>query len=217
MRALQDAPDFRLASIHLDLLGEVPIAPLAFRTTTLRSGRRVRLLETEATDPRGRTVLTARAWGMATHDDRVPPVPMPFEVPSPGVGRVDEDVSSFAYGRAIEWHFVTGAFATPGPAVVWATPRIPLVAGVPLDPLSAALLVADSANGTSSVLDFHEYLFVPTIVDLVLHRAPTSTLVGMAAETTIGADGVGATRGILFDEAGPYGQLLQALYVERRG
>jgi hypothetical protein len=216
VRALQDTPDFRLASIHLDLLGEVPIAPLEFRTTTLRPGRRIRLVATEATDPQGRAVLAARAWAMTTHADRVPSVPTPFEVPAPDEGSADEDISSFAYGRAIEWRFVSGGFATPGPAVVWASPRIPLLADVPLDPLAAALLVADSANGTSSVLDFRSYLFVPTVVECALHRAPTSTHVGMSSRTTIGADGVGTTYAMLFDHEGVFGQLLQALYVDRR-
>ncbi|MHB8188977.1 MAG: thioesterase family protein [Ferrimicrobium sp.] len=201
-----------LAQIHIDLYGKIPVAPIAFSTSQLRSGSRVELLETVG-KVEGRTVVVARGWRMHTEPNRVP-MAAPMSLPDLDEGAPDADIALFPYGAAIEWRFVEGAFTTPGPATVWATPRVALLRDrlVPNEVITA--LIADSANGVSSVLDFSEYLFVPTSIEIALLRLPTEPTVGLSARTTVDPDGIGITRATLFDSVGIYGHLLQTLYVE---
>jgi hypothetical protein len=49
----------------------------------------------------------------------------------------------------MEWVFLSGGFAEPGPVRVWARPRMPLVEGEDNTPLTRVLLAADSGNGLS--------------------------------------------------------------------
>jgi hypothetical protein len=51
------------------------------------------------------------------------------------------------------------------PAAVWTRLRFALIAGEPLD---RALLIADSANGTSRELPMNEWMFVPPSLPLSL-------------------------------------------------
>jgi Thioesterase-like superfamily len=209
--------DMRLARITSEFLGQLPLATMRVRTRVARPGKRIEMLEATV-ESGGREVLTARAWRIATQPPgSIPPaatapdpVPaIPEAVPVPGW------MSGFGYGAAFDWRNVYGAGA-PGPAAVWSRPRVPLIAGEPLDGLDRALLVADSANGVSAELPMGEYLFVPPSLSLALERYTRGEWTLLEARTTLQSDGIGTTTLRLADTDGYFGAGTQALLVEKR-
>lgn len=102
---------------------------------------------------------------------------------SPTVGDRVGTPPDWGYGRAIDWRFVEGGYADPGPAALWTRLRIPLVEGETTSPLSRLLVVADSANGLSGELPLAEWLF-------------------MDARSTIGPHGRGLAQATLSDAGG---------------
>lgn len=63
--------------------------------------------------------------------------------------------------------------------------------------------MADIANGMGSRLPVTEWLFLNTDIVVHMHRSPEGDFIGVRAETHYGRDGVGVSRGTLFDEQGP--------------
>ena len=212
-------PDQRLARLTVDILGPVPVAELVVSARVVRSGRRVTLVEA-ALGAGDRTVLTARGWRVARPGPPAPPaLGPPLEAPDPTTlpsGLHWPGAELEGYLSAVEWRFASGAFAAPGPARVWARPRLPLVAGEPTSPFCGVTLVADSGSGVSSVLSPEEWLFMNVDLTVVLHRAPDGPWVFMDAVTTTDPGGVGVARTVLGDGRGPVGLAVQTLVVFHR-
>ncbi len=76
------------------------------------------------------------------------------------------------YLAEIEWRFESGNFDEPGPCQVWARPRIPLLPGEELAPMSRSLLLADSGSGISMALDPRAYIFINVDLTVILQRDP---------------------------------------------
>ena len=113
------------------------------------------------------------------------------------------------------WRYVEGTPEAPGPATVWARPRISLLAGeVEATPTQLIMLLADCASGISAALDFRTHLF--TNLDLVVNllRPPSGTWMSMHAVTSIDSHGGGLCSTELGDEHGPVGTASQTLFVK---
>ena len=117
---------------------------------------------------------------------------------------------------AIEVRFVAGTFYERGPATAWFRLRIPLVAGEDPSALQQLAAAGDFGNGISSSLSWDEYLFINPDLTLYVERAPAGEWIALDARTTIAADGIGLSEGILYDERGRVGRATQALLVARR-
>lgn len=215
----------RLARVAVDILRPVPVAPLTVRLRTVRPGKRITLIEA-VVEAAGQEVLYARGWRLA--GSPVPEVPEMSVVPGESgddVGVPDlppeRDQPAWTgahldgYLAAMEWRFVDGGFLEPGPARVWMRPRLPLVADEVTSPASHALLVADSGNGVSALLDPADWLFVNVDLTVALHRPPIGEWVLLDARTTID-EGVGVTTSRLSDRRGPVGRGMQTLLVTAR-
>jgi hypothetical protein len=210
----------RIARITVEFLGAIPRAPLTATASVLRDGRRIRLVEASLLAD-GKPVALARAWQIATSGEGGIPAegltsesapPLPDAMPQ----KYFSDFRHWGYGESVEWRWVRGSYDSAGEAVVWARPRIPLVAGQPMHPLERILVVADSANGVSSALSPREWLFIPPGVNVTVHRYPEGEWVYLAATSTLSADGIGSTLGTLGDTAGPIGSVAQPLLVARQ-
>ena len=116
----------------------------------------------------------------------------------------------------MDYRFVRGGFAEPGPAVVWMRMRQPLVAGEEPSPLQRVLVAADSGNGVSATLDWTRYLFINVELTVHLHRALAGEWVCLDAITIPEPNGVGIADTALYDERGPIGRAMQALLVGER-
>ena len=212
-------PDTIVARVSTDFLGPIPKRVLEVHTRVLRAGKRVELSEASLVDPRdGRIAVVLRAWRIRTAElalpvlppaDAVPPLPP--EQPQ----RYLPGLTSWGYGEATEWRFVTGGLDALGRADVWTRVRVPLVAGVPLDPLARTLIVADSTNGISVELPIDSFLSIPPGLTVTLGRYPAGDWVFLGARSLIfGGSGIAEAR--LGDPAGVFGAATQPLLIDPR-
>jgi hypothetical protein len=221
-RALeQHEPDEgqRLARVAVDILRPVPLGKITVRTRTVRPGRRVALLEA-VLEAGGQEVLHARGWRLAIPDSEVPaiaagsaPPRIPAEHPLPAFpgGHMS------GYLRAIDWRYVAGGgFDTPGPAVVWARPKIPLIPDEEPSPMCRALLLADSGSGVSATLDPVKFLFINVDLTVILRRDPVGEWLLLDAVSSIGEQGTGLAETTLSDVHARCGTALQTLLVAPR-
>ncbi|WP_216589428.1 thioesterase family protein [Streptomyces brasiliscabiei] len=211
----------RITAAQIDFLGAIPREPGQVEVRTLRPGRRVRL-DAATLTIRDRVVAEARCWTMATGtgadrqvEHRRSPLPAlpdttPGDHPFPGFP------GAWHYPDAIEWRFVHGGGAQPGPAAVWTRVRVPVVGGEAVTPLQRLAVVADSANGISGELPLDRFLFVPTALQLNLHRHPAGEWILLDARTSLSGDGIGATVTDLYDLSGTLGTGTQPLLVQPR-
>jgi hypothetical protein len=229
-QAAELSPTLRLARLSLDFLGALPLGELTASITVLRPGKRVALLE--ATLSGGdRVALIGRGWFINAAESRgespaeiagpapspeapplAPPPPLPPEQPQ----RFFNAEHSFGYGRANEWRFTTGGFDRQGPGAVWSRPRVPLIAGEPLNGLQRLMILADAANGVSGALDYQDWIFIPPGLTVTILREPVGEWVHMAARTTLGNDGIALCHGHLSDKQGPVALVSQPVLVARR-
>jgi hypothetical protein len=211
---LLPAGEGMLARVTVDLVGPVPVAELTVTAREVRPGRAVRLVEAELS-ANGRVAARAAAWWHRLGDTGAvagspPPAPArPAEADSGGW-------AAFGYLHAIEWRWVSGHFTERGPANVWVRQRVPVVPDEQPSPTQRVMVIADSGNGVSNVLSPQSWLFVNTELTVHLVRPPVGEWLNVAAETTVGAAGVGLAASRLSDETGQFGRGAQALVVRSR-
>ncbi len=218
LRMYPGDPALMLARITVEFLGPVPRAECELSVEVIRPGRRIELLRAEYR-VQGRAVLSAQAWRLQQAAGSSPPVAPPFEPPPLPLTETTEffpGVNYFPYGAAMEWRFVRSSFTEPGPALVWARPRIPLLATEPLHGLDGLLILLDSANGVSAELEVMRHSFVPVDLTLNLHRPPEGPWFGLDARTVIDTNGVGMVSTTPFDARGAVGGSLHTLFVRPR-
>jgi Thioesterase-like superfamily len=211
-------PELRLARVTVELMRPVPVAEVTTSVRVLRSGRRTELAEAELTAG-GVTVLRMTASRVAAAPGAAPSVPGEEKPPAlPASGRALQWAGAHldGYLAAVEWRPVSGSIEEPGPAQVWARPRLPLVAGRATTPAERVLLVADSGSGVSATLDVREWTFLNSDLTVLLHRHPAGEWVCLDAVTTVDGDGIGCAHTRLSDETGSLGHGLQTLVVARR-
>ena len=215
----------RIARVTTELLGVVPVGPVRVRAEVARPGRRVELLTAflEAPRPDGTWLLAARAgaWRFTTGAtaDVARPAEQARSLSADPSSRLSEHPLSFAWWEggfvdALEWKIA--AEQQDGPATVaWGRLRVSLVDGEEPSPLQRLTAFADTANGVGARLDPTRFTFLNTEMTVHLHDAPTGEWFGIEAESSIGADGVGMSAGVLHAPTGPVGRVTQALLVER--
>jgi hypothetical protein len=206
----------RIGRITVEILGPVPLAPLATEASVVRPGRSVELLAASLSGPDGE-VMRASAWRVAVGDQRLAEDDEPPPGPDQG-GERDffPTGEEQGYHTAMEYRFIRGGFLEPGPALVWMRQRGPLVEGEQPSPLERLMVVADVGNGVSAVLDWREYLFINTELTVHLFRLPVGEWVCLDAVSRIDPSGIGVAESVLWDESGRLGRGNQALLVARR-
>lgn len=213
-------PGGHLTRIAVDFLRPVPVGSMTIATSTIKPGRSAILLE--ATLICGeREVMIARGWWRRQASGLVPAIPLAGPaLPAPDSLADAEPTSDLArylnrgYVASMQWRYARGIPDEPGPATVWARPRIALIAGEPAaSPTQQIMLLADCASGVSAALDFRTHLF--TNLDLVVNllRPPQGSWLSMHAVTSINAGGGGLCTTQLGDEHGPIGTASQTLFV----
>ena len=141
-----------------------------------------------------------------------PPVALPDEAedPPPTLGE------TFGYAHAIEWRWARGGWAQRGPAAVWTRMRIGVVEGEEPTPRQRVMVVADSGNGASNVLDWARYLFINTELTVHFLREPVGEWVLLDARTEIAEGGAGLATSVLSDASGAVARGAQALLIAPR-
>ncbi|MBH0778173.1 thioesterase family protein [Nocardia bovistercoris] len=212
---------FQVGRVAVEILGPVPLAPLTVETKVARPGRSVELVQAILSTDRG-PVMTANAWRFKLAEPKLelPEMFLPTGA-RPGPEHAAEPApfpsnQPVGFHTAIEYRFVTGSFAEPGPAICWIRLKHPIVAGTTPSPLERTLAAADSGNGVSAVLDWDSHLFINTDLTVTLHRQPVGEWVCLDAVTYPQPHGIGMAETALFDERGPLGRGTQTLLVARR-
>ncbi len=215
-----DGVPMRIAKVSFEILRAVPIAPLRVDARIVRDGRRVGLLEASlfAGDDE---LIRASAWRIREQEIELGNVPAAPEPPThTHADARHEDFfptgSEIGYHTAVEYLFIAGAFLEPGPATVWMRSTVPLVAGEAISPLERVLVVADSGNGVSAVLNWQRFVFINVDLTVHLHRYPVGEWVLLEAQTTPQRDGIGFAEAQLSDEQGRIGRSAQSLMIGPR-
>jgi hypothetical protein len=215
--AVEGVADGRIGRFTMELLGPVPVGPVAVSASVLRPGRSVQLVGAELWDvQRDRVAASARAWLFPRSADGpgCASGPLPH-TPADGVDRDRPRGWNGGYLDAIDWRWISGGLAEPGTGVVWM--RSPdLVEGEPISPVQRLLACVDSASGASAVLDVREWGFLNTELTVHLLREPVGEWVCLDAETTLSDGPVGIATAAVYDEVGLVARSAQALLVVRR-
>lgn len=211
------APHMLLSRITIEVLGPVPVGELRVSARVERPGRSVELLSASL-ESAERTVARAAVWRIARGDTagQVAGTADPLAPVSDGVLFGRPEGWGEGYIDAMEWRSLKGALAEPGPAMVWARQRIPLIDGEEPTPMQRLMAVADSGSGVSNWLDPRRWLFINTEVTAHIQREPDGEWIGLDSTTVIGPAGVGTAVSVLHDERGQVGNCTQALVVRPR-
>jgi acyl-coenzyme A thioesterase PaaI-like protein len=218
VEALEPGAERVVGRFTMELLGPVPVGPVAVQASVLRPGRSVDLCEATLHDEqRGRPVARASAWRFPTAHSGVRTGAGPLlHGPRDGIQQDRPESWYGGYLDAVEWRWVKGAATDPGPAVVWMRPDIALVAGEPLSPVQRLLACVDSASGVSSELDPARWTFLNTELTVHLLRRPEGEWLCVDAETCLSGGSVGVATSSVYDEQGLVARTSQALLIAPR-
>ena len=121
---------------------------------------------------------------------------------------------TFGYAHAVEWRWAVGGWEERGPATVWTRMRIPVVEGEEPTPRQRVMVVADSGNGASNVLDWDALPVHQHRADGALPaRAGGRVGAAWTRETQLAEGGAGLAASVLSDRSGPVARGAQALLV----
>jgi Thioesterase-like superfamily len=202
----------------VEILRPVPLRPVTVSARIERNGRRVQLLSASLSD--GDTELCrATAWRIRVTDldigDQRSERPA-FAGPDASTMHVPDGDEPAFHRTGVEMRFARGAFTELGASTVWMRLAMPVVAGQTPTPLQRALAAGDFGNGVSTTVPWGEFLFINTDLTVYLHRQPEGEWVCLDASTDVDPQGVGVAHSRLYDEHGPIGRSLQALFIDRR-
>ncbi len=218
---LEDAGEFHIGRVTLEILRPVPIGPVAVEARVVRPGRRVQLVEASLSDGDGEPLIRARSWRIRTAPFELPAELLASDPPPPGPeqGSVPEFFKTgqdVGYHTAMEWRSLSGGFLESGPATVWMRQRVPLVEGEDASALQRTMVIADVGNGISAVLDPLKFLFINVDLTVHLERLPVGEWVCVDAVTRPRPGGVGTAESQLSDRDGRIGRAVQTLLFSAR-
>lgn len=218
--------DARLSRFTVEILGQVPVSRVRVGAWVERPGRRIELMaaqmQARQADGTWMTVATGRAWRLATSDTRdvvhiadsaiAPPEPDAEDLPSEYLPKAWLQ----GFVSALRWQ-LPEPMMRPGVATVaWIRMRTPLVAGEERTPLEQLAAICDVANGVGSRLDARDWTYLNTDTTVHLFGEPPAGWLGVQAETSVGADGIALSAGVLHSSGGPVARVAQTVLVQRR-
>ena len=205
-----------ISNLSVEFLKPVPLGRLSVRVRCLRPGFKIALYEAELGNEEGPCLL-ARAWRTRREEGRSPAVSLAEPVGFDPADLPSAALDHFPYIAQVDWRFEKGAFSDPGPALVHARPRIPLVEGRDITGLEALLVMVDSANGFSQELPMDRYLYVPVSLLLSLVAIPDpAKFISFDSRTRISSSGIGITETTISQEGMYLGSAMHTLYVEEK-
>ncbi|MBB1050623.1 thioesterase family protein [Dietzia sp. CW19] len=210
LRRRRDDP-MVISRLTYEILGTVPMDPVAVDVQVVRPGRTIELVEATY-GLADRVGVRLRAWLQQPRDTTeleavgLDPIPGPTDMPQ-------WDPTSVWQGGYLASAEVRRDSVGPGRARYWVRTDVPLVAGESVGGLARSAALFDIANGMA-VRAAPEDVQFPNI-DLTAHlfREPRGEWVGFDTRVSFGPGGLGLTSSTLHDESGPIGTLAQTLTV----
>ena len=214
-RAAGDATgrtDLVAVRISAEFVGPVPVDTLEVRADVVRVARSAVLVQT-VISAQGRDCLQARTWLVRDLDTSAvahTTIPRHPADGLPGSG------ASFPYADSIEWRAEQGSVSEIGPGRLWGRQRLSIVADEPPGGLQQVALIADTASGVSSELDWQAWSFVNVDLDVHIARPIVGPWVLLDARTQLGGNGSALTTSTVSDVAGQLGCTAQTLVLAPR-
>lgn len=218
----EDAEDWFLARLTVELLRPVPIGPLQVSLHPGHLGRTVQRLEarlhagdTELGRARG---LRMRRTDLGADGAFVLPPAAPWPDPETCEPlRFHFFRHEVGYHRAVDLRVVHGEWGRT-PIGLWTRPTVPLVAGRPTSALERLVTLADAQSGMGVPLDPQRWKFVNPDVNVFLERDPreSSPWLGFDIRTTASGHGSGLSQSEVRDAEGVVARTIQTLVVGPR-
>ena len=200
-RARADDPDLACGRLTIDMFRSAAVAPVRVTSRTIRSGRRIVVLEVTIGQEsgligQGRAVLLRRSEQ---------PVPAPLLGTPPWDAPTPQDLGAPRPASAGRWTAPWNSWtATESPRGMWIQETHPLVTAEEPTPLTRLALAADLASpaANSSADGLH---FINADYTVHLGREPDGEYIGIQPVAHISTNGVGAGHCIAHDLDGPVG------------
>jgi acyl-coenzyme A thioesterase PaaI-like protein len=210
--------DLMLARMTVEIRSMVPLGPLRTEAAVSKPGRRTRVIDATL-HHEGRLVARATSQWVLHRGAEAPGAaidwrPVASRPPTPAdPGATDQ----LDYPRpgfncdAVELRPIRSTTEDPGPGLIWARLRHPVVAGEATSNLLAVLTLSDLGVAVGWEPAPSGAGFINADVTVQLHRYPVTEWVLMASRVHASALGVGFCETVLSDDAGLFGRVLQTL------
>ena len=214
-----DAAQFMVARVTVELLRPIPLGALEVEVEPIRSARKAQRLSARLL---AGGVEVARAFGVRirTAEIDLPPARVAPRPPFRDPALLPEFVFPFfrdpvGYHTAVDIRIARGQWGR-GPAAAWLRLRVPLVAGEVTSPLERTLVAADAANGICPALLTDEFTFINPDLTVALFRPAVGEWIGLDSRSLVVPAGTGLVTCGVVDADGEIGHVLQTLIVDRR-
>jgi hypothetical protein len=202
--AIAADPELVCGRLTIDMFRSVPLAPVTVSTRTVRTGRRIAVLEVTIGQDgtlagQGRAVLLRRSEQPA---GTFLPAPV-WDAPAPP--RLGPPESACGRGWVPSWQIwrVGDAFGSLSGGL-WIRETHPLITGEPLTPLERLAMAADFVSPVSN-FSTAGLGFINADYTVYLAREPQGEYVGIQPSGHLSEAGVAVGHCVLHDERGPVG------------
>ena len=209
----------QFSRMTLDMFRPVPKEPLTVTSKTLRTGRKISVVEV-LLSANGKEVAKGTGLKILQSEIEVPGhvalPPCPFDGPdsletlSMMGGSKSKDKSNQPAGLnfTIEVKRLAG-FDGKGKGTAWFKAPVPVVTGQALTPFSHLGVLSDFGNGLAQ-------LFIPGTagsinadISLYINRLPESEWICLDSDSVMSDAGIGRVTTTLYDESGAFGSVVQ--------
>lgn len=204
--------DMQLSRITLEAYGVMPAMPSTIEVRTVRPGRTIELLEATMTIA-DRVVVRAHAWRIAVVDTAAVAGQEVEQLPAPDTLPDWEGMNVWSGGFIDSLTFKEVPGHGPGRGRAWLHTDHPLVEGVEVSPVAAAMALSDTANGIGPRQSPAEWMFPNVEISIHLWRQPERGWVGLDGQVMWGPTGAGLTSTWMHDEQGAFARIEQSLTV----
>lgn len=218
------SPHMVLTRLTVELWHLVPLEPLRVTTTVARPGRRVAVVDVELHNDERLLARATSQWALphlgegpavagsmiTAHGREAVPTPLrPALAIDPSLGDLDYPRPGFNCDAA-ELRPVVGSTEDPGPGVIWARVRQPVVVGHSLTPLQRVATLSDLGAAVGWEWSPSGAAFINPDVTLQLARYPQGEWVCLDSRTSADLAGIGFCETVLWDDLGTFGRVLQS-------
>lgn len=199
-----------ISRLSYDILGTIPMEPVAVTVRVRRPGRTIELVEA-VLSREGRPAAVLRAWLMrpggteALAGSAFAPLPAPGDLPA-------WDASAMWAGGFIASVQVRRACHGTGRAAAWVRTDVPLL-DEPVSPTARVAGLVDVANGMAARVSPEDAAYPNIDLSAHLFRQPRGEWLGLDTSVSFGPTGQGLTSSVLHDLEGPLGTVAQCLTV----
>ncbi|MGV8857000.1 thioesterase family protein [Rhodoglobus sp.] len=216
LESFEARTELRIARISYEILGLIPDGAFEVKTTLLRPGRTIELVQAELVAA-GRVAVRATAWRLHTSDTSAVEgvVDERMLAPEHATGAVNLSKWPGGYIQSIDARALPDH--GPGHGRVWLRTPYPLLTDEPVSDFVRLMGLVDTSNGIATRVKPGEggYAFPNVDLQIHLYRAPTGEWLGLQNAVNFGADGVGLTSTVLHDLSGPFGRAEQILTLRK--